>query len=677
MFLGWVVPLHGVPKGFILEIQAASPKGGTARLYYDIGRWYNGADSCDLAIPAGTALQPYKFTIPAQPIKQLRLDLPYVSEVVEIGRIRLLTADGSELANFGPDQLLPMQSIESLLIRDGVARARTGANNPMLLIARPLQLETERSLGRAIVEPGQLLAIAIFVGALLVIALSAAARSLTSSTPRGRWIFVAAFLAVFGARLSWLYHYSHPMPVLDEWETDAVDLLIPLRGRFLDWQALFIPQGEHRILVTRLINLASSICNREWDPRVGMTLGALFYAVSVALLSAAVLKAGPRLGPLAAVTLVAWSSFPFDVANLYWGDQSQMYVLNLLAVCTLAIAVSEQVDPLTLVGGAGAAVISLFTMGSGFIAPAIAAGICLVRWRTDPERRLAIGLLGGFFLVAAIVGLWLLREAPFYAPSYARTWARFWPAFVSRASWPFPSHLGWAVLLWIPWLTVSVNLLLSRRPSVLDWLAIGLGAWALINALGLAHGRPEDKAPFNSKYYTSMSLGIAASILSTSAISTRWPRRRLWLAVCLVASLATVAALEPIAVQGLQESKDQHAARLANENLVRPFLATGDPSHLLATPYWQLPDWNGAELVEVLRSPLLQPWLPAVLRASAAQKSGSSLPGPQVPGRLTIAVRRLMRAGLSLFFVGIGMLAASIILSVLPRFNQGGSQATE
>jgi hypothetical protein len=36
-----------------------------------------------------------------------------------------------------------------------------------------------------------------------------------------------------------------------------------------------------------------------------------------------------------------------------------------------------------------------------------------------------------------------------------------------------------------------------------------------------------------------------------------------------------------------------------------------------------------------------------------------------------------MRAGLSLFFVGIGMLAASIILSVLPRFNQGGSQATE
>src|SRR6185503_16584767 len=101
----------------------------------------------------------------------------------------------------------------------------------------------------------------------------------------------------------------------DEWKTTAIDLLIPLRGGNLDWQALFLPHGEHRIVVTRLSSIASCLINGEWDPRVAMTLGAFFFSATIALVCGPILAFARWPGSVLALCVAALACLPFDTRN--------------------------------------------------------------------------------------------------------------------------------------------------------------------------------------------------------------------------------------------------------------------------------------------------------------------------------------------------------------------------
>ncbi|HUR57198.1 MAG TPA: hypothetical protein VM029_05790, partial [Opitutaceae bacterium] len=350
------------PTGFILEVELANDRGGAAQLFYDIGQWYSVVHSSRVEIAAGAALQTYRFNLPAQPVRRLRFDPDDGAATVRVGQLRLLTAAGVELAHFGPERLLPMHSIAGLRVADGIATVITEADDPMLLIARPLQRETTHALGRTIVARGQLLGFALAVGAAMAIALVAAVRGIApAGHPRAGWVLGGFFLVVFGARLFWLQQYSLPLPFWDEWKTTGIDLVMPLSGGYLEWQALFLPHGEHRIVVTRLASIGSSLVNGEWDPRVAMTLSAFFFAAAIALVCGAMASASRWFGFLLAACLGALACLPFDTRNIYWGDQSPMYALTLFGACTLAIAASPRITRLTLLGGTCAAMVSLGT----------------------------------------------------------------------------------------------------------------------------------------------------------------------------------------------------------------------------------------------------------------------------------------------------------------------------
>ena len=638
--------------GFVLEIEAANAQGGTGQLFYDVGQWYTEHDSCRVPMPAGTALRPYRFLIPPEPIIHLRFDPADGAGIVRIGEMRLLTADGKELARFGPECLKPMHTIESLVVNAGVARVVMGADDPMLSIARPVQRETELALERRFVSPIQVFGLALIVALLVAMGLFAAVRSLVAPDLGAGWVLVGTFLTVFGARLHWLLHYSNPVPFWDEWHTDAITLLIPIRNGLLDWRTLFMPQEEHRILFTRLLNLGSVIYNGEWDPRVGMTVSSMLFAAGAALLCAATMRAGRLWGPVSGIAILSWSCLPFDTTNLYWGDQSQMYALYLLGLCILAIAASERIGRMALLGGFASGLVSLFTMASGLFAPAIGVVICMARWQREPQRRRNLGILSLIFLGLTFLGVGLFRDSNFFSASYARTWAEFWPPFKGHAAWPLPPYMGWAVLAWVPWIAASLVAVFQRQSSVLAWFALGVGMWGLLNAAALAHGRPLDLTPFDPKYYTAMSLSVVASILSAAALVTRWPARRAVTVLCLLASLATVVAMDSVALRAVQASKDQLVDRVAFDRVLRRFLATGDSAPIAQSAIGKVPYWNGPELVDILNSPNLEPWLPAPYRRCIAQRPGSSLHGPQTAGDLTIAARSLMKSGIWLFLGG-------------------------
>lgn len=653
-FLLLATGAHGATTGFVLEIELANPQGGAAQLFYDVGQWYSVRDSARVEIPAGAELKPYRFAIPAKSIKRLRFDPADGAATLRIGRLRLLTSDGAELARFGADRLVPMHAITRLQVADGVATVETAADDPMLLIAQPLQAETARALDKSIVTAPAIIALAVVVFGALVWAVMGAVRVMADGG-RGR-VFVGSFLVVAGARLWWLKSYSLAMPFWDDWKTGAIDLLMPLRGGFLEWETLFAPHGEHRILVTRLITLVGSLLNREWDPRVAMTIGALFFAAAVGLLAAACAHAGRR-GLIVVGGLLACACLPYDMRNIYWGDQSQMYALLLLAVTTLSLAGVSAVTRRVWIVAAAAGAVSLFTMGSGFVAPGIAAAVCVLRATRETEQRRGLLILAAIFGAFALAGMALYRSAPFQGSDYAHSWGQFLSALTGRAAWPLPPQPWWALVTWLPWLLVALGLVRTRRGGALEWLALGVGLWALVNAAGLAHGRPLEAPPFDSKYYTAMSTGVFAALLSVTALIARWSETRARATIAGLATLAVTIALLRFGGAAVQESRDQFNARRAHDDVVRPFLASGDPTQLRATPWHHLPYWNGAELADLLDAPLLQPSLPTPLRAALARRPGSGFPPSPEPGPLTIAARTLMKLGLLFALSGVGLLA--------------------
>lgn len=647
----------GAPGHFVLEFEFSNPRGGIAQIYYNVGDGYNGRDLATTNVPASTTLQPLRFTLPAKPVVRIRMDPDTGEAEFRIGRIRLLTDTGAVVKEFGPECLRPMQAIRSISIAEGIATIRTGANDPMLIVDEPLQAESQRALGLRVVPRTVVLALAALAAVFAVVAVLLAVRTVrdrqavNEAIPAWRY-FLGAALVVFGARLAWLSVYADPMPYFDEWDADVLYLLIPLQGGYLDWTALFRAHAEHRLVFTRLITLGGTILNGSWDPRVSMVISAMLSAALFGLLATFAAASVRRLGWIAALVVTGFAVLPYDHANVFWGFQSQMYALALFAVCILAIASGDLEGPLGWIAVAAVSLISLFTMGSGFVAPGIAVVVCLLRAWKGPGQRRRLLLLALLFGLAVATGLVIRSESTWHAPSYSRTLKAFLDAFVRFGSWPLEPKAWALAVVWLPW-TVHALVLPFRRRSLafLDWFSLGLGAWAAINVAGLAHGRPYEQTPLDSRFYTVLSMGGMAAVLSTCALYRALPRRQ-WLVLPLAAcSIATLVSGFSKGVRGIDGAREQLARKQGYAEMLAPFLTTGNSKLMEDGDPAKSPFWNTADLSARINHPLLQPVLPVTFRAALSQRT----PAPKLsvsPGPLTAASVAAMKTGLLLGILG-------------------------
>jgi hypothetical protein len=639
------------------------------QVFYDIGQPSSQHDSARLPLPPDESLRALRFPLPAEPIKLLRIDPADDDSTVHIGQIRLLTDDGHVLKTFGPDRLRPMWQIEKITLQKEIATVRPhpGVNDPMLLVAEPLQRDVHVWLGRSTLGPPTVLLLGLIAVVLIATAIVGACRTALAnhSSPRlpakrlALLTFAAVFLLVTGTRLSLLKDYSSPLPLWDEWEADALYLLIPLRGGFLDWQALFIPQAEHRIVLTRLITLVGTLLNGEWDPRLAMTLSAAFFGTAIALCAALIIRPTSwfSFSLVALITLAA--ALPFDPSNLFWGGQSQMYALTLLAICPLAIAAFHQPDTFTWLAAAAAGIASLGTMGSGIVAPALGCVLCAWRWFREPHQRRGLAGSSVIFGVVTAIGLLASAASRRHSVHYAASLTEFWRAFESYGAWPLPSGTLSLLAVWSPWILHGFLLLRRRHASPLDWFAAGLGAWALVSTAGLAFARPDLAAHLDPRHFTALFVNFLAPCISTAALWHADLRRSALISTAAVATLAI--GLVRIEQRGFEATRQQLSWHEARDAIVLPFLWTGDRQLLQdLPPDGRCPYWNSALLAHYLDSPLLQPVLPFKLRKALAERPASeppaSIPGP---GNLTLFARTGMKLGPAFVLVGALLLAWS------------------
>ncbi len=655
------------PSGFLLEVQFANPRGGITQLFFNAGDGYNARDVVTVTVPPSTALQPARFPLPARPVFRLRFDPDPGEAEIHIGRIRLLTDTGTVVKEFGPECLRPMQSIRSITLSNGIATVLTGANDPMLLINEPLQDASQQALGlRRLTRPA-IIGLALLFAAVSAVGTIAALRALRSANafaPALRW-FAGVALVVLGARLWWLAAYGDPMPYFDEWDADVLYLLMPLQGGYLDWTALFRAHAEHRIVFTRLVTLGGTILNGSWDPRLGMVASAVLFSSITGLLAAAAATTARRFGAIAAIAIAAFAVLPFDPANVFWGFQSQMYALTLMAVCVLAIAGTAVVTPFTWGSAVLVSLVSLVTMGSGFVAPGIAAAVCAFRALREREQRRNLVLLGVLFALSTAIGLAVRTESRWHAPSYSHTAAEFIEALTHFASWPFAPGLAVMAIVWLPWIIHAVAFPFRKRPAPVDWLALTLGAWAAVNAAALAYGRPYEPVPIDTRFHTVLSMGFLSGVLATCALFRHLTARK-WLILPVVAcSLTALVAGFHEGLRGIDGAKEQLARKQAYATLIDPYLATGDRRLMEDVDPARSPYWNTADLAARLDTPELQAVLPAHFRDELARRPGSAPRSPASPGPLVTLAELAMRFAPAVAVIGALLLLAAFGLTCL------------
>lgn len=658
------------PQRFFLEADIALARGGEARVFFDFGDgiWETSPAG---RIAASPTPQTVRLELSNRPLRALRFDPVEDEQPALITGLRLVNDRGELMQRIELRDLRPMEQIKSLAPEgSGVRVVPSGPDPRLQLDFPPLQKRMHDAMRRPTVTRGIVLGLALALASIIG-ATAVTAWRVAGTSSFARLGGVAIFLLVLGARLTQLDWFSRAVPFWDEWEGDALYILIPFQGGFLDWGALFMTQWEHRILLTRIVTLAGTALNGEWDVRVAMTVSAFLYAATVAGLGTTLLAPRRWPGLIAAGLLAACAALPFDFNNLLWGGQTQMYGLAFFVVGLGTLAAAPHITAeIALVAFLGSTA-SLFTMGAGLVAPGCAVGVCLVRAAFEPAQRQRLAGLAGLFFIVALAGVWLHSSSRQHAPLYATSAAQYGKAFLGMLSWPLPAHVGCAALLWLPWIVNGVQILRRREATALEWVAVGLGCWGLVNAAALGYARPYEGPPFDSRFFTPFSLGVCGSIGASVALLLRAasPRRRVLWWLPLGAAGAGLLVLGVRGVHGARDSRESHAEF---DRRIRRMLSTGDRTPVVEKP----PAFTGQTVADRLESPLLQPILSAPHRRALAERSGNLASAAAITGGpVTVIVRTMMKVGPVVFLlglIGLGAAAWRLRRPEAPRVNSMG-----
>jgi hypothetical protein len=465
------------------------------------------------------------------------------------------------------------------------------------------------------------------------------------------WL-AALFLVVLGAKLWVVQLYGSPLPLWDQWY-EAERFFRPWMEGHLTWKAFFAAHNEHRIFFTRLLDLGVIWLNGRWEPLLQMTVNAFLHAAFVCGLASCLWDfLGRKNGWLICLLLAPFFALPYAGENTIWAFNSQLYLLDLASLATLAGLGFGKPGGGSWWLGLAAAVMGLFTMASGLLAPMAVGGLAMLR--AIKQRRLEKGNLITLGACLSVVGLGVALNVTMEddRPLRAQTLMQFASALARNLTWPFFDVPEMACLFPLP---LVILVALYFRPAFPEpWAAeflLAFGLWGGLQSAGLAYGRANygEMIPA-SRYMDVLNVFVIASLFATVLLAQLWVRGRFprWAAMLLPlvfvgVIFAGLGRISQIVVEDFLVST--RMMNLVAEERVETFMATGNERDLLEPPTVR-PSPEVA--LGVLRNPKLQIILPAVCLPPA---------DAQVTGRFTAVSQWLLRNSVGLLYCGLGLFA--------------------
>jgi len=462
-----------------------------------------------------------------------------------------------------------------------------------------------------------------------------------------RWITAAfaacLFLLIVGGKWATFDRYGSAMPDWDQWDAEAVELLIPWFENENFLQHLVHPHNEHRVIMTKLQNLALVLLNGQWDSRLEAVTNALVHAaLAVGFWLFGRRAVAGRWQPLLFLLLAALFGLPVAWQNVLGGFHSQQYWLAGLSFAAIVSVPFVRTGGLAWWGGVLAALLALGTMGSGFIAAAVVLVVLGCRWwRGDASLR---ATWPSWVVMAALVAVGLLTrvEVEWHRDLKAKSVHDFVFTIVHSLQWPWRGKHWAALVLWLPWAVVAWRVLFSPRSGVSPrrwvespgtnpqvetkpaaWgqaappLAIfALGVWVLVQLAATAYARGAGADYPASRYMDTLTFGAAVNGLALGWLLSgaagkpiaRFGRYALAGAWALTLGLGLYNLLAHTVRWELADAKKYY---LKAESNMRRYLASNDPKEL-ARPEIPFPSAEG--LIERLARPSLRQLMAIPLR---------------------------------------------------------------
>jgi hypothetical protein len=260
------------------------------------------------------------------------------------------------------------------------------------------------------------------------------------------------FALIVGAKWATFDRFGSPMPDWDQWDAEGYYALIPWFERAPLLENLFTPHNEHRVVLTRVQNLALTVAAGQWDARLQAASNALLHAAFAAALWLAARRwvAARWHGALFALAFALFG-LPLAWQNVLGGFHSQQYWLLATSVLAIVVLPFARAWGAAWWLGVGAAVLALGSMGSGLLAPFTV--LLVVAWRLVrrevTRRETWPTLLASAALVA--LGFATRVEVGHHAHMKATTAHDFFLSILRSLEWPLRGREWAGPLLWLPW----------------------------------------------------------------------------------------------------------------------------------------------------------------------------------------------------------------------------------
>jgi hypothetical protein len=461
----------------------------------------------------------------------------------------------------------------------------------------------------------------------------------------------ALFLIVFGAKLSLVQLYGSPLPLWDQWY-EADDFFRLWVEGHLTWQAFFAPDNGHRIFCTRLLDFVVIWLNGRWEPMLQLTVNAFIHTLYVCGLAFFLWDfLGRKNGWFVCFLLVPFFALSYAGENAIWAITLE-YMLDIFSLATMVALGFAKPGSRWWWFGLAMAVMSLFTMASGLLAPLAVGGLTVLRAIKD--RRVEKGNLITLISSLAVVGLGLALRVPTDVgyPLQAHTKMEFVSALMHNLDWLFFDVPGIACVIFLPLVLLMAlyfrrNFQMSRAAELL----LGLGLWSLLQSIALAYGRANYGGVFPvSRYLDILNVFVIASLFASVLLAQFWLHSAFSTGFTLFPPLVFYAVIlfglcrtSQLVVEDLL--LPTRMMNLVAEERVETFMATGNERDLLEPPTVRP---NPEKALRVLCNPKLQTILPAVcLPATDAR----------VMGRFTAVSQWLLRNSTWLLYGGLGLFA--------------------
>ena len=475
-----------------------------------------------------------------------------------------------------------------------------------------------------------------------------------ANLPRPRlvlWLF-ALFLVILGAKLWVIQLYGSWLPVWDQWD-EADQFFRPWLEGHLTWHDWFAPHNEHRIFFTRLLDFLVISLNGRWDTLLQMTVNAILHAGYACALAYCFWDfLGRKNIGLICLWVAPFFVLPFAAENTIRGFDSQQYFMAIGSLVTLVGLGFAPPRSCWWWLGLLAAILNLFTMASGLLAPLAVAGLMGLRALREKKLSRANGVTLVTGLAVFALGLAMNPSLPADRSLQARTLTDFTTALARNLAWPFLDQPAMIVVVCLP---LVVLLVLYFRPDFLEHRAaeflLGFGLWGLLQSAALAYGRANYIDAQGSRYLDTLCMVALASVFGMVLLSKRFTPVRFpgWTAWGLPLAFAVVVSFGTWQLS--QQTVDLFLASvkvddLIEEESVRAFAATGD-ARWLQDKLVPLP--NPALTMAMLRNQELSAIMPPLCRPPDSHLNKARGPLSVVARALREQVMGVLLAGLALF----------------------------